>query len=56
MKCGSLSRTASRSHIVKPGQAHMTHNCTVADPGEGPGDGAGAGGGGGGGPLYFRPN
>ena len=22
-----LTRTASRSHIVKSGQAHMTHNC-----------------------------
>ena len=37
MKCGALSRTASHSHIVKPGQAHMTLNCTVVDSGEGPG-------------------
>ena len=27
VKCGSLTRTASRSHIVKSIQAHMTHNC-----------------------------
>ena len=29
--------TASHSHIVKPGQARMTLNCTVVDSGEGPG-------------------
>ena len=38
MKCGSLTRTASRGHIVKPGQVHVSlyavmshacfHNCS----------------------------
>ena len=27
VKCGSLTRTTSHSHIVKPGQPCMTHNC-----------------------------
>ena len=27
VKCGSLTRMASRSHIVKPGKARITHNC-----------------------------
>ena len=42
MKFDSLSRTAPHSHIVKPGQARMTLNCTVVDSGEGPGGGGGA--------------
>ena len=29
VKCGSLTRTASLSHIVKSGQARMTHSCVT---------------------------